>query len=657
MRPTFLKLIWTLAAMMLLTSIVHAQPTVNLSFSAQKVSGSVYTVHIRGAIPDSWHVYGLNKDIEGLSSPVLSFEYENVHIVSTPNFVGAGHQIKDAVFENKTATIYTGDFELVVEIKIDGAIPSDLRGTVTLYTANDKEFYPLQFPFNIPLSEGKQAAASTKIKLNSVDINKPLSECGAQSGPKKGLLGIFLLGFAGGLIALLTPCVFPMVPVTVSFFTKRSANRKAAIRNGVLYGLFIFLIYILLSVPFHIMGNVNPEIFNTISTNAWLNIAFFAIFIFFALSFFGFFQISLPSSFATKADQKGGVGNIGGIFFMSLTLAIVSFSCTGPILGSLLVGSLSGGAWPLTAGLAGFGAALALPFGLFAVFPDLLKSLPKSGGWLDTVKKVLAFVEVALAFKFLSNADLVMHWGILKREVFIAIWVIVSLGLAAYLFGMLRLPHDYKGQSISKGRKVLGGIALLFAVYLVPGVLPSGVSSLQLLSGFPPPTSYSVYSRNDHSEDGLTSHLVNNYERAIQLSDSLHKPLLIDFTGWACVNCRKMEENVWSQPAVAKYIKENYILVSLYVDDRKKLPIAERFTYETTDKNKKDILTYGDRWATFEAENFGQVSQPLYAVIDNTERLVNNPIGYTPDAAEYLEWLKCGKETFNNNSKSISYGK
>jgi thiol:disulfide interchange protein DsbD len=335
---------------------------------------------------------------------------------------------------------------------------------------------------------------------------------------------------------------------------------------------------------------------------------------------------------------------------MALTLTIVSFSCTGPILGSLLVGSLAGGAWPLTAGLGGFGAALALPFGVFAIFPDLLKSLPKSGGWLDTVKKVLAFVEVALAFKFLSNADLVMHWGILRRETFLIIWTLIALGLAAWLLGLLPLPHEMRGQKLAPGRKLLGVVALLFAAYLVQGALPSGRGRLQGLSGFPPPVSYSVYRAKPQDTGGLQADIVNDYSRALKLSDSLHKPLLIDFTGWACVNCRKMEENVWTQPAVRDYIRQHYILVSLYVDDRKKLPILERFTYENSDRNKKDILTYGDKWATFEAENFGQASQPLYVVMDNDQRLVNRPVGYTPDAAQYLSWLECGKETFEHST-------
>jgi len=535
-------------------------------------------------------------------------------------------------------------------VAVDGIIPPDFKGTLTTFASNGKEFYPMEENFQISVpGVSRSKANQPQIRIASIDLKNPASACGGYAMEKKSLLAIFLLGFAGGLIALLTPCVFPIVPLTVSFFTKASANRKAAIKNGMIFGLFIFLIYMLMSVPFHIMGNVNPEIFNTISTNAWLNLAFFAIFIFFALSFFGFFELTLPGSIANKADEKSGITNLGGIFFMSLTLALVSFSCTGPILGSLLVGSLSDGAWPLTAGLAGFGIALALPFTVFAIFPGMLKSLPKSGGWLDTVKKVLAFIEVALALKFLSNADLVMHWGILKREVFLITWIVVALGLALYAFGLLRLPHDYKGQKISIGRKLIGVVAIVFAAYLIPGTLPGVKTNMQLLSGFPPPLTYSIYAKNISDKGRLEADVINDYAKALKLSDSLHKPLLIDFTGWACVNCRKMEENVWSQSVVNTYIKENYILVSLYVDDRAKLPVLERFTFETKDKNKKDIETYGDRWATFEAENFGQVSQPLYAIIDNRQRLVNNPIGYTPNVNEYITWLKCGKNTFKGN--------
>ena len=651
-----LKLLKTLFLFIGLLSIVtigKAQPNIQWSFDIKKLDSSLYEITVTGKLPPAWHVYGLNSALDGITPPQLNFEYEKVSVSGTPSFDSAPQNITDPIFDQKKAAVYTGSFSFRQKIKIEGTEPGSIKGKLVAYAGNATEFYPVEQAFDIPLQNGAQAkVGNSKIKLSSIDLDKPLADCGKQETKHQSLWAVFLLGFAGGLIALLTPCVFPMIPATVSFFTKRSSNRRAAIRNGVLYGFFIFLIYILLSIPFHIAGNVNPEIFNTISTNAYLNILFFVVFIIFALSFFGFFEITLPGSMTNMADGKSSVANLGGIFFMSLTLALVSFSCTGPILGSLLVGSLSGGVWPLTFGLAGFGVALGLPFGLFAVFPDWLKSLPKSGGWLDTVKKVLAFLEVALAFKFLSNADLVMHWGILKREVFIGIWILTSLGLTAYLFGLIRLPHDYKGQKISTGRKVLGLVSLLFTLYLIPGVTQSKNTNLNMLSGFPPPRSYSVYAKSEEKTNTLEADVINDYERAMKLSDSLHKPLLIDFTGWACVNCRKMEENVWNQPEVNSYIKENYILVSLYVDDRKKLPIGERNTYTTKDNNKKEIITHGDKWSTFEAENFSQVSQPFYVILDNQGKLLNYPVGYTPDIKEYLDWLKCAKEAFDKVAKN-----
>jgi thiol:disulfide interchange protein DsbD len=336
---------------------------------------------------------------------------------------------------------------------------------------------------------------------------------------------------------------------------------------------------------------------------------------------------------------------MGGIFFMAITLAIVSFSCTGPILGTLLVGSLQGGAWALTQGMAGFGFALALPFTLFAIFPQWLHSLPKSGGWLDTVKKVLAFLELALAFKFLSNADLVQHWGLLKREVFLGIWAIISIGLALYLWGKLILPHDVKGAKIATARKVLGVVAILFAAYLMYGIAPKNAGALKLLSGFPPPTHYSLFTANQ-AHHGLQADVVNDYEKALAMAKAQNKPILIDFTGWACVNCRKMEENVWSDPAVANYIQSHFILLSLYVDDRALLPTEKRFTYTSKSGQPKEIVSVGDLWATFQAENFNQVTQPLYVVMSPSQQLLSNPVGYTPDIPTYLSWLTCGNNQY-----------
>lgn len=633
--------------------LVSAQTDSLLKWQVQskKISNGLYELTAKTTIPVGWHLYGTNTTVEGLESPKFTPNYEKAIPQATVSYNKAAEIITDGLFEKKKVNVFTGEIEIKQQVKIDGFIPGTLKGNVTANLGRADEFVPQDQVFEVSLEGGAAVSEdSKKIKLTSVDLAHPSKDCGKKNDiVSSGWLSIFFLGFLGGLIALLTPCVFPMIPVTVSFFTKKASNRKQAIKNGALYGFFIFLIYLLASVPFHILGNVQPEIFNNISTNSWLNLVFFIIFIFFAISFFGYFEITLPSNIASKADSKSGLGSVVGIFFMAVTLAIVSFSCTGPILGSLLVGSISGGAWQLTSGLAGFGLALALPFALFAIFPNWLHSLPKSGGWLDTVKKVLAFLELALALKFLSNADLVMHWGLVKREVFIGIWILIGSGLTLYLFGIIRLPHDYKGMKIGTGRKALGVIALLFTLYLLPGVTQTKYANLQLLSGFPPPFSYSIYGKDNVHGKGLEANVINDYAKALQLSKDQHKPLLIDFTGWACVNCRKMEENVWTDPSVYNYIKENFILVSLYVDDKEKLPADQRFTYRLKDNNSKDIISIGDKWATFQTENFGQSTQPLYVILDNSEKLMNNPVGYTPDVKEYLQWLQCGKEAFTSN--------
>jgi thiol:disulfide interchange protein len=380
---------------------------------------------------------------------------------------------------------------------------------------------------------------------------------------------------------------------------------------------------------------VSPTIYNDISTNVYLNTAFFAIFIFFAISFFGYYEISLPGNLANSANAKQGSG-IAGVFFMALTLAIVSFSCTGPILGTLLVGTATEGAWPLTAGLAGFGVALGLPFGLFALFPQWLNSLPKSGSWLNTVKVVLGFIELALALKFLSNADLVAHWSIIKREIFFGAWILIFLGLFSYLMGWLRFPHDSAGQKISWGRKAFALVVLAFTVYIAPGLTNTKAANISLVSGFPPPVCYSVYKDPINCDEPL-----KDYEEALKLAKEQGKPILIDFTGWACVNCRKMEENVWTQTEVQE-LMEKYILVSLYVDDKAVLPVSKQMTYTTKNGTRANIKTVGDKWSLFQTENFNATSQPWYVAISADEKLLTAPVGYTPDAGQYAQWLKCG---------------
>lgn len=644
MKKTILLLLLLCSGTLLFAQTVS---TVNWSIRSKRISANEYSVIATGTVPQGWHLYANNAKVDGLAD-IMKFTFGYNHVkpgnlqVNKPTFT-----ISDSVF-SKQVNVYSGAVEITQQVTIDSVVPAKLTGELATAVAVKDSFVTVYSPFTISMEGGIEASTNAKrIKIPAIDVHHPLSDYGGSTQVKGSLLAIFFIGFLGGFIALLTPCVFPMIPVTVSFFTSRASNRKQGIRNGIMYGFFIFLIYGLVSVPFHLL-NLNAEVLNNISTNAVLNIIFFVIFIVFSISFFGYFEIALPSNLATKTDTKSSLGTIGGIFFMALTLTIVSFSCTGPILGSLLVGSLSGGAWPLTAGLAGFGLALALPFTVFAVFPNLLKALPKSGGWLDTVKKVLAFVELALAFKFLSMADLVMHWGILKREVFFGIWIVTGAGLTLYLFGILRLPHDYKGMKIGTGRKITGVIALLFTLFLIPGVTNTKYANIRLLSGFPPPLHYSIYGKESVNGKGLAANVVNDYDKALALAKEQHKPLMIDFTGWACTNCRRMEENVWTDPEVFKYIKENYILVSLYVDDRQQLPILEQLPeYKTVDGHTKAIVTMGDKWATFESENISQTAQPYYILLTNDELLINNPVAYTPDPAVYLKWLQNGRQTFD----------
>ena len=646
------KIISFLSAVVLLftvqgAAIAQTDSLVRVTATAKPLNDSTYQLNFQLNVKEGWHVYGDTPPVEKNGDPLTHAPFEGFTNIKTYSFANTSNrytvkvvQQKDELFEKAFA--FNGSFDITDQIVINGFQPDTLTGFMTVQVAKGNEFYEKEIPLSIFLVNGKKTT-STQILLPVTATTPPAGACGeaANDSKKSSAWMVFVLGFLGGLIALITPCVFPMIPVTVSFFTKRSKTRKQGIKNGLLYGLSIFLIYVLASVPFHLLGNVQPEIFNSISTSPVLNLIFFVIFIFFSISFFGYFEITLPSGIASKADSKSGLGSIGGIFFMAITLAIVSFSCTGPILGTLLVGSLQGGAWALTLGMAGFGIALALPFTLFAIFPQWLQSLPKSGGWLDTVKKLLAFLELALAFKFLSNADLVQHWGLLKREVFLGLWAIISLCLALYLFGKIHLPHDNKGAKISIGRKLGGIAAIAFSVVLIMGIFPKNAGYIKFLSGFPPPSHYSLFANPLDDNRGVHANVVNDYQKALALAKEQNKPILIDFTGWACVNCRKMEENVWTDPTVSSYIKENFILVSLYVDDKEMLPVDKRFKYTSKAGTIKEINSVGDLWATFQAENFNQVTQPLYVVMSPEQNLLSNPVGYTPNVQEYLQWLQC----------------
>jgi thiol:disulfide interchange protein DsbD len=448
--------------------------------------------------------------------------------------------------------------------------------------------------------------------------------------------------------------VFPLIPLTVSYFSKSSVSRAVGIRRSLSYAFSIVGIYALLSLPFHFLDQLRPEVLNAIATNVVLNLIFFAVFLLFALSFFGLFDLTLPAKWSAKSDAAATRSSYLGIFFMALTLAVVSFSCTGPILGSLLVGSLTadGGAMQLTAGMVGFGTALALPFGVLSFFPNVLSKLPKSGGWLQHVKVSLGFVELALALKFLSNADMVQGWGILPRELFIGIWMLILLLWAVYLFGGFGFMHPKPKKSGVK-QKVLGVLVVLFVAYLAQGLVPNQQTPLRALSGFPPPAFYSVYPTE--SDCPLNLDCYKDYETGRAVAMEQQKPILLDFTGWACVNCRKVEENIWTQPEVYTLLRDAVVVISLYVDDRKPLPEAEQQTITYADGSSRVLETVGQQWSAFQAINFKSVSQPYYVLLQPNGTILNPPIQYT-DKATYLAWLKAGIAAADSEKLAPAFG-
>ncbi len=646
-------------------AFTYAQEPVTWETSVEKISDTEYTLTIEATIEEGWHLYSQVKP-EGEITPIpTGFQFKNEE--NAFELIGNTVESKpitkyDKVFEIDLA-FFDGFATFTQKVKLLNPELTTIYVEVEYQTCDDKKCISDQQQLGFSL-DGNAVVFDTTVDEASRQLsegleipikNPELIESSVSGNAKdNSLLNIFILGFLGGLIALLTPCVFPMIPLTVSFFTKQNKNRKKGIMNATLYGVFIIVIYILLSLPFHFLEAVNPEILNTISTNMWLNIFFFAIFVFFAFSFFGYYELTLPSSWASKMDNASNkIGGFFGIFFMALTLAIVSFSCTGPILGGLLGSTtLATGdvATNLSMGMAGFGAALALPFALFALFPTWLNSLPKSGGWMNTVKVVLGFLELALAFKFLSNADLVAHWGLLKREIFIGLWILIFALMALYIFGGLRFPHDGPKKKPGFSRIAFGVMVIAFIVYLIPGLQKSQTSNLKLLSGFPPPVFYSIYEQENDCPLGLNC--FKDFNEGIAYAKENNKPVLIDFTGWACVNCRKMEENVWSKDNIYTLLKENYVLISLYVDDRKALPEDQQFKYKRKNGSIKNIRTIGDKWATFQTINFKTASQPYYILMSSDYELLNGPEQYT-DADTYYQWLKDGLDTFNTKKSNV----
>ena len=634
-----------------LSFLGYSQDPITFETKVKKISENTFELVTTANIQNKWRLYSQNLLSGGAIPTEFIFDNKSQSIkligdVSESQSITKFDpifQIEQSYFENQST--FT---QLIETNKIIDNIPA-----VIAYQACDDVvciFREANLVFNFDGStlaienvdltsdiyENNNALA---IDLKNTELLSTINDSSALTS--NSYLNLFILGFIGGLLALLTPCVFPMIPLTVSFFTSNKSEQNSKF-NAIIYGLFIVGIYLSLSIPFHFLDSIDPEILNSISTNAGLNIFFFVVFILFAFSFFGFYEITIPSKWVNSIDSKSNsIGGYIGVFFMALTLVLVSFSCTGPILGSLLVGSISsqGGAIQLTIGMLGFGVALALPFTIFALFPNLLTTLPKSGRWMNTFKVILGFLELGFAFKFLSNADLVEHWGILKREVFIGIWVLISFSLSLYLLGLYKFPHESKNVVTSKFNLILGFFVLGFSVYLFPALLQNGSDKARMLSGFTPPAFYSIYSKSNDCPLGFTC--FKDFDSGLSYAKSQNKPILLDFTGWACVNCRRIEENVWTDPEVYSLINDNFVLISLYVDDRKELDVKDFITLKYKSGKEKIIKTVGEKGATFQAINFKSASQPYYVLLDNNLRILNKPIQYT-SKDKYLNWLKEG---------------
>ncbi len=625
--------------------------------TVKKVSDTEYDLIFEVSIAEDWHLYSqYNPEDASLPMTISPAEGETGYTL-VGKATESETETEFSEIWGKDEIFFVDEATLIQRITVQDSTLTQI--TLNLDAQVCKEYclpFDEDFTFAFSLKGGDVVQTVTELDDRSKSLSESLkldlkneimlkSEASEETDKKdSNLLNIFLLGFVGGLLAFLTPCVFPMIPLTVSFFTKKNEKNVQGSGNAVLYGFFIVLIYGLLSLPFHFLDTLDPEILNNISTNIWLNIFFFIVLVFFAGSFFGLYELTLPTSWTNKADSASGIGGVLGIFFMALTLAIVSFSCTGPILGSLLAGSLSsnGGAMLLTSGMVGFGLALALPFAIFANFPKWMAKMPRSGSWLNTVKVTLGFLELALAFKFLSNADLVGHWNILKREVFIGIWALLALLMALYLFGFIGKKYG----KVSMFRVLIGLMILGVAVYLAPGVLQKPTwDQSKLLSGFAPPKFHSIYKQGDN-QCPLNLDCFKDIDEGIAYAKEVNKPVILDFTGWACVNCRKMEENIWSQPDVYKILSNEFVIISLYVDDHQRmLPKEEQFDYIKPNGKLKRIRTYGDKWATLQTANFKIASQPFYVALSPDLEVLNSPEQYT-DQETYEKWLKTSVDRF-----------
>ena len=678
-----------LALILYTTSQAQILDPVKWSFSSTKVNDKEADLLITAKIEPGWHVY--SQFIEEGGPVPTSFKFKSSpdfsvsgKISETPKAVSAfdknfdmqiaWHQdqvvFKQRIKLNKPKTTVNGTLEFMVcdderclpPAEVEFSIPVDLGVAATVAKPVDPAVTTSVTPAQVGIDTSTALpapviptdTAATQIDTASVSAKS----MGASGSEGESLWGIFIAGFIGGLAAFFMPCIYPMIPLTVSFFTKKAGSRAKGIQSAILYGLFIVVIYVALGLLITVIFGASA--LNEAASSATFNLLFFLMLIIFGFSFLGAFEITLPSSLVNKMDEKSDRGGFIGLFFMAFTLALVSFSCTGPIIGTLLVEAVSKGSYlgPAT-GMLGFSAALAIPFTLFAIFPSWLKEMPKSGGWLNTVKVSLGFLELALAFKFLSNVDLAYHWGVFDRDIFLVIWIIIFAVWGFYLLGKIRLSHDSEIAFLSLPRLFFSMLVLGFTLYMVPGLWGAPLKAISAWLPPQPTQDFDLYT-NQASPAGAKPatakkyanlfHAPHNldafydYEEGLAYAKQVNKPVLIDFTGWSCVNCRKMEASVWSDKEVLRLLKEDYVLISLYVDDKTELAEAEKYTSAFSNKKIKSV---GNKWSDFQASKFGTNSQPYYVIVDQNGQSLVPPQAFNLDINNYIEFLNSGKQAFS----------
>ncbi len=627
------KLILLFSIFTLFTSAQIFNP-VTWDFSYTQISDTEVDLHFKAVIDDGWYVYS---QFTGDGPVPTEFTFQNSDLFDLSGDVVEGKPIEqfDPNFD-AVLTYFKKEALFTQRVIINSREDFILKGDVYFMTCDNSQCLPpeaVDFSFNIAGNEKESSNFS--------------------------IWRLFFIAFLSGFAALLTPCVFPMIPMTVSFFTKQSKTKARGIINAIIYGISIIVIYVALGVG--VSSIFGADALNNMATNVYFNIGFFLLLIIFGASFLGAFEIQLPTSWANKSDKASDKGGLLGIFFMAFTLALVSFSCTGPIVGTLLVEAATGGYFGPIIGMLGFSLAIALPFALFAAFPGWLNSLPQSGGWLNSVKVTLGFLEIALAFKFLSNADLVLQAHLLERELFIAIWIVIFALLTIYLLGFIKFAHDSDLKYISVSRLSVAILSGTLTIYMIPGLWGA---PLKIINAFPPPMQYSespsgvgAVSNNSYTNSHIEKGqhvgpqglmVFHDYNEGLIHAKSVGKPLMIDFTGHACVNCRKMEEQVWSNQDVKEMLSKDVVLVSLYVDERIDLPKEEQYVTTMAGKKKK-VKTTGDRWMVLQANTFGTNSQPYYVLLDHNEKQLLEPANYQDYGSVELfkDWLDRGVNSFN----------